>query len=254
VEREFYGIKSAKLKVGRAFQSIKLIDSEVAKYVAEHPYEIIAEAEGTQKVKVHREPDPIISVVSGEVIYHLRSALDNLIFDLIKLNPSGIQLPAKWFEHCGFPFIGKVPEGRNTPLLKSDFHNLPGIADEPFAFIESLQPYNTGYLPEFMRIISHLSNVDKHRHLNVTVGAVTALEYINSEPITFLGSTYGTEFDLPANVQGYTADMNVKRELSAFVMLKESVGSKALSLPYILSDCLRAVAVGIIPRFEKFLG
>ena len=136
-------MESARLKLIRAAEGIQVVHDKIAAYSSEHPYEIITESDGTEKLNVFREPPPEISVLGGEVIYQIRSALDHLAFDLIKMNPSGVTLPNRWFDRCEFPLWTRLPANRVPPLLKSDFASvLPGITDEPFALIESLQPYN----------------------------------------------------------------------------------------------------------------
>lgn len=62
------------------------------------------------------EPHPEIAILAGEIIYHLRSALDHLACDLVELNRSGITLPAKWEENCVFPTWTNLKPGQNPPL------------------------------------------------------------------------------------------------------------------------------------------
>jgi len=79
--------------------------------------------------------------MAGEVLYQLRSTLDHLAFDLVKLNRIGTPLPSEWEENCCFPLW-------IDPLTKPPFYNcfkscLPNISKAAFAFIESVQPYKT---------------------------------------------------------------------------------------------------------------
>jgi len=114
-------------------------------------------------------PHPDIAVLAGEVIYHLRSALDHLAFDLVKLNRSGITLPVKWEENCMFPTWTNLKLGQTPPLPYGVFQNLPGIPKEAHAIIERVQPYYPVGVPnDWLKFLVALSNIDKHRRFALT--------------------------------------------------------------------------------------
>jgi hypothetical protein len=103
------------------------------------------------------------------MVYQMRSALDHLVFDIIKRNPNVATVDPEWREHCQFPLRIEISKDRSTPPAKNEFlRNLPGISDRAFAIIERMQPYyGVGEVNNALRFLAHLSNIDKHRHLNL---------------------------------------------------------------------------------------
>ena len=143
------GLESARRKLIRASEHIKAIKDSIATYAASDPFEVIPKAGGKEQFNIIREPPTEVSVLSGEVLYQIRSALDHLIFDLVKLNPQRIRLPDGWERRCEFPLLVEVPTKGNPPIaydLPVPYNlfatNLPGITRQAFTFIESVQPYN----------------------------------------------------------------------------------------------------------------
>ena len=104
--------------------------------------------------QAHIEPIPlIISILVGEIIYNLRSALDYLVYELAQLDSKQIK------EGTQFPIedCSKLFGRRRNTFLK-------GVSDKHVADIERLQPYNGC---DWTRILRGLSNPDKHRHLTL---------------------------------------------------------------------------------------
>ena len=92
--------------------------------------------------------------MAGEIVYHLRSALDHLAFELVKTNPQRVTLPADWQRRCQSPLCIEIPRTGNPPVpvevpLPFNFFkkSLPEITAQAFTFIEALQPYNQGSGP-----------------------------------------------------------------------------------------------------------
>ena len=100
-------------------------------------------------------PAPLdLAVLLGEVVYHLRSALDYLVFELAQLDSGKIQ------ERTQFP-IESTPEGfasRRTTYLR-------GVSPEHAESIRLLQPC-AGCA--WTRDLAAISNPDKHRALHAT--------------------------------------------------------------------------------------
>ncbi len=97
----------------------------------------------------------IISILVGEIIYNLRSALDYLIYELARLDSGEVQDDTQFIiEDCEKDF-----RRRRQSKLK-------GISYEHVAIIERLQPFNGC---DWIQILRDLSNPDKHRKLSETV-------------------------------------------------------------------------------------
>lgn len=256
------GIESANLKLARAAKAIKAIQEEVSSYMSGNPYEVIPQADGTSDVKTLQQPDVSISVLVGEAIYHLRSAMDHLMFDVVeKYPPVGVNR-SSWEEKCEFPMWKDLPEGKSAPLSKGDFKKwLRDIPDELFAFIEGLQPYyNRGYHVSLMGSIRNLSNIDKHRHLNVSVGMVRVSETLDSPFATNVPVmmpfrvTHGTDFQMEATESLSYDDMEVKRDISpTVVVFDKTLNPPYFALPSALVECLLLVANVVLPKFKKFI-
>src|ERR1700759_327555 len=95
------GLESANLKVIRASEHLDEINRVIAEATSlAGGYEIIKDAEGRETVNFFIDPPPRVAILAGEIVYQLRSAIDHLTHDLVKLNPTNIPLPINWFKKC----------------------------------------------------------------------------------------------------------------------------------------------------------
>lgn len=251
------GVESARLKVSRAGNHLESIREEITRYRASQPCEVVTGPDGSQYLNVVTPPPLEISILSGEVAYQLRSALDHLAFTLVKMNACSGALPARWFERCEFPLWQKIPGSQQPPLSKNNFSNiLPGIADEPFAFIESLQPYNAGRDASIMGILANLSNVDKHRYLNLSVGKGLVRQEVsamNGMTVFYDGNVeHGAQMHTARQILDAAGPVQMKTSISSDVFFKESGLSPRAPVMYVLGECIGIVRDKIIPKFEEF--
>src|SRR5271166_2457912 len=96
------------------------------------------------------------SVLAGEIVYHLRSALDHLVWQLVIANRA---TPGHSHE---FPIF------KAKPLKKDHFEKkIRGVSPRTAAIIESLQPYRAGTAADNdpLWILHDLCRIDKHREL-----------------------------------------------------------------------------------------
>jgi len=172
------GIKSAELKLIRAAKHLRAIKRCIAIYAASKPHKIVSKPKGKKKLNIPKAPPREISVLAGEMIYQMRSALDHLAFELVKRNMSGKSLPLGWDTRTQFPLYVTVPTKGKPPVphtLPAPYNifsgQLPNISAKAFTFIESIQPYygNTAVC-NLLGFLAKLSNIDKHRYLNVIRG------------------------------------------------------------------------------------
>lgn len=156
------------LKIKRSIEHLEALKDAIAQDVASYGDDFIRNADGKETVHL-METGPIISLCAGEFIYQLRSALDHVAFDLVQTNKSGIKLPADWEENCAFPTWFNLKPGQSTPLPYGTFKWLPGVPVEAHTLIESVQPYYpTGAANTSLRLLTKLSNIDKHRRFALT--------------------------------------------------------------------------------------
>ncbi len=130
---------------GSTLRTLQLCASE---YTSDETNLVVDESEGAKKLRFPNTPPIEIAILAGEIVYHLRSALDHLVFELVKSNPTGATLPNRWREKCQFPLCLNIPKDANgvplVPLPSNFFKALPNITSKAFAVIEGLQPYNGG--------------------------------------------------------------------------------------------------------------
>jgi hypothetical protein len=263
------GLKSAKIKLVRAAKQLRAIKRCIAAYARTKPHKIVKKTKGKKKLNVPKPPPVEISLLAGEMVYQMRSALDHLVFDLIQRNPNVAAVDTNWETNCQFPMLLRLPENSTPPLNKNAFgRSLPGIADAPFAFIESVQPYyGVGAINNALRFLRHLSNIDKHRRLNLTRTRIRQHESVryphglSSRGYSILDR--GAEIH-PAPPQrplnnpfgNPEKPMHVKRHYRSLVTFNERryIGeATGLTVDYLLQLILEQIETVIVPAFEKFI-
>lgn len=104
------------------------------------------------------------SVLIGEIIHHLRTVLDHLVFVLAsgRGNPSRLAFP-----------VCRDERGFRASLKRGA---LRGVPDEAVQVIERLQPYRTSPHPEQATLyqLHNLNIIDKHRLLLATAACADA--------------------------------------------------------------------------------
>jgi hypothetical protein len=257
------GIASAKAKLARAAKHLRAVRRLVAIYSASRPHKIVAKAKGKKRLNIPRPPPREISLLIGEMVYQMRSALDHLAFDLVKRNQTGAALPPDWERECQFP-IWTMPlkSGQTPPLPYNAFERtLPGISKQAFAFIESVQPYyDVGAVNNSLRFLAHLSNIDKHRHLNLVRPRTRKFESFRFAS-GWRGSGHEA-LDRGAQISPLTGwdDLDrlvyVSRRYRTFVAFNErSHLGDATTLPvdFLLKTILEQINLSIVPEFRKLI-
>lgn len=162
-------------------------------------------AEGTIQInpqpgvpfQITRPESPIpgdVPVLLSEVIQHLRSALDYLVFQLAILDSGAEQ------KQTQFPIENSPNQfgGQSKSRLK-------GLNTAHIAAIEKLQPYNG---VNWTRLLRDLSNPDKHRHLSTQIHN-TAIELAHgNDP---------TQVFAPPGVKGLFIDVTTVSEPRMYV-------------------------------------
>lgn len=264
------GVESATLKIERATIHLNEVRNLLWNYLGSEPNAVTKHPDGSKELNFVRDIPPRVPIIAGEVIYQLRSALDHLTFDLVKLNSLGIQLPRRWDERCQFPLLldaptkGNPPVALQLPLAYNYFEEtLPGISRESFAFIESVQPYNTGDTPIGLRYLANLSNIDKHRYPHITKPhAFRRDEHtVRYKGQVFHGTSQirvddGAITQTPGDSDTEIIHVQVDGVFTPFVSFDESaLGPNApnLAVEDVLQSCLDAVELAVIPAFTEFL-
>ena len=154
-------LEGCRTKVARAGDHLESLRLETDRFTDENPWAMIVEADAASghhliRLRSRRRPpnDPPIrlSVIVGDVLHNLRSALDHLVWQLVILD-------------------GRTPgRGNQFPVYDTaerfsqrGHRDLAGLTPEHQAHIEALQPYDgrDGFL--LLRALATLNDMDKHR-------------------------------------------------------------------------------------------
>lgn len=257
------GIKSAELKLIRAAEHLKSIKRCIATYSAGKPHKIAIKPKRKKQLNIPKSPPKRISILAGEMVYQMRSALDHLTFEIIKLNPNISAIDPDWREHCQFPLRLSLPPGKMPPLAETEFiRNLPGISHKAFTVIERMQPYyGNGPANNMLELLANLSNIDKHRHLNLVRPRIRQFQQIAVGGQVVNGKWMMLERGAkikPADITYYKADgaVKVNRSYTALVAFDERsyLGDSAdYPLDILLDLILYHIKVFVIPSLVSLI-
>ena len=159
---------SAKLKLGRAEEHIKTLETNVGEFFKTKPYRLDTEIKSDPgefiiQARLEDAPPKHLGLLIGDALHNLRSALDHIAFDL-----AGRPTNENVAREIEFPiFTDRSVYQTQSPK------RLVGIAEGAKTIIEGLQPYNRprldgAGLPYPLAVLYELSNRDKHRELYIT--------------------------------------------------------------------------------------
>lgn len=130
------------------------------------------------RVRLASQPPPELSLVVGDCVHNLRSALDHIAFQLWSNYTK--PLSDEEAKRSEFPIFNRRSEfhrrQRNgKPAPGSGLRKISGIDPHAQSLIEAMQPYNGGdWL--WLMLLHELDRIDKHRRLNLSVAASTGSE------------------------------------------------------------------------------
>lgn len=164
---------SAQRKLARGINHVNTLCDEVRTFERRNAYEPSVERHVRSPKEIefkvtaieNLRPKDEWSLVAGEAIQSLRSALDHAVYAIAKKNRSRCQYPI-FIDACEFQVRGR-------PLIA-------GVPKPIRALIEEAQPYKTQPAKPALAplaILNSLSNLDKHRNLT-TVATAVPFQYI----------------------------------------------------------------------------
>ncbi len=160
-----YREQSYELRLKRAEYHVQSLEAEVARWLETRPYHVTVEVEDdigekVVKLKVLEQPPDELGLIAGDCLHNLRSALDNLAFELAMAH-IGEALSESMAGDSGFPIFRSNPPQSVKKLKRM----IRGVHPDAQTIIESLQPYHSGraYWSEPLWVLRELSNSDKHR-------------------------------------------------------------------------------------------
>jgi hypothetical protein len=151
-----------RLKIERADKHIKDLEADIRGFFDTKPYVVVGEREADTRRPIYRlaacsHPPVRFSLITGDILQNLRSALDHLIWQLVEAagNNPGI---TNAFPICDSP--AEYQSARTTSKVT-------GISVDAKKAIDATNPYHGGN--EVLWKLHRLNNIDKHRLL-ITVG------------------------------------------------------------------------------------
>ena len=175
---------SARLNVVRANEHIVADEELVDCWLDSDAYTIRREINPEAGLTFHRAkikgaPPPRLSILAGDALQNLRSALDHAVYAVAASQPGGV-LPENE-RALMFPVVANE-NSKGQPADGADVFDrlarrtLPGIPIPVRDFIKQEQPYHwgDGYEHHWLWLIHDLNRIDKHRRLAV---ATTFLDF-----------------------------------------------------------------------------
>jgi|SRR5215212_2196849 len=163
-------MRSHELRLDRALQHLQSLEAEDRRWREGNPYRIIHELDPQTskklvRVEVLSQPSVRLGLLIGDCLHNLRSALDNLAYELA-VAYTGDPLPDAVATRSEFPILGDRPMKAGERQRK-----IGGIHPDAQTIIEGLQPYQRGqhYAVDPLWVLHELSNIDKHRLPLVTL-------------------------------------------------------------------------------------
>jgi hypothetical protein len=165
-------------RLDRALYHLENLEEILDAWLDENPYKTWSEpdADSTKKllwVEVVKPPPSAeeLSPIIGDCIHNLRSALDNLAFELA-LAHTGASLSSKIEGDSGFPILRIEDSAKLDKMLK-------GVHPDAKAIIEGLQPYNRWKRAtnDPLWLLNKLDVEDKHRLPHVTLLGTASLSF-----------------------------------------------------------------------------
>jgi hypothetical protein len=163
-------------KLKRAHQNIDDLNSEINLFIQSGKYPVLPNPNSEEwKVAVtyHKtKPIPLrFAVLAGEIIHHLRSCLDHVMWHFSDncsraSDPNGIE----------FPIFEQKP--RNSDELKRYKRKVQGIGNaKVLDLIEASQPYHAGAdaADHLLMIVHNMDRFDKHRELMIVASTANAI-------------------------------------------------------------------------------
>lgn len=171
------------LKLRRANEHLETLERAVQGFRVRNPHEVRTQFDSETRdyvvwTRIREMPPPDWSLIVGDVVHNLRSALDHLAYQLV------IKAGGEPTNRTSFPIFHNDPFTETPKGTRSWRDRVSGMLDEDVAHIKSLQPYQQRYVqgsdpPEehVLFTLNELWNADKHRQLIVTLTFHTGAQF-----------------------------------------------------------------------------
>ena len=176
-------------------------------------------------IKANTQIPPRLSVLTGEIVHHMRAAFDHVAWQL-----SSAKLRASNPTQIAFP-VSLVDTSTNKDELRRYKRQVEGISSPSgLARIQSLQPYHAGNPSAHpLSLIHDLDRIDKHREL-VLVAAALTTNIIIGLPALVEQHAFETK---PRRVVAVGDSMQVNGKISGQIALDGSLTGNGEDQPII---------------------
>ena len=152
-------------KIERAKHHVCELESRIAAFeIAKDTIRCDQNTETGERVFILQRQLPTeFSLIIGDAVHNLRSALDHLACGVAAASGGSIKKAA-------FPVYEELTRFEKRPTTQ-----IPGVSPEIVSLFESVQPYHAGYA--LLGVISEMDNADKHRVLVVGAFMMRGIEF-----------------------------------------------------------------------------
>lgn len=153
---------------------MEALKSEAEAFIQTHPYGASLQFDpesGNHDIRVSgaapTEPPLVLSVILGDFIHNLRSALDHLIWQIVVIMN---ETPGRWTSFPLYDDPDDFTKRVRKPWEQGKKSALLGLDSATFAAVERLQPYNRQAGKEHgLGVLNTLSNIDKHQLVHASM-------------------------------------------------------------------------------------
>jgi hypothetical protein len=197
-----------------------------------------------------------LSVMTGEFLYNLRAALDNLVCALVRSKKPDSSCSGR-----RFPIYSDAAE-----YAKSRSEALRGVPDAAKIVIDQLQPFTRGPGTadvDPLNVLNVLRNRDTHRALHLAVGYQRHTRFLISDidgypkayvtVPTWMFAAGPQTMPLPLEPDTVDPEMNVKAIGTSVVGFLDEGPWGDRPVNEVLTACLEYVENRVIARFTQFL-
>jgi hypothetical protein len=161
--------------------------AELRAFHATEPFQVGTKRELTSRRLTYyltraTQPPTSVSLLAGEVLQALRSALDHLAYHLVQI---GTRTPGP-FKHVYFPICPDADRYQADKRKKTE-----GMRPDALTAIDACKPYRGGN--DILWRLDRLNNVDKHRLLIAVGSAYSAVDVMPSLVRAFATPTEGAK-------------------------------------------------------------
>ncbi len=169
-------LEGCRIRVIRATEQLEELKADILAYREKAPYNTVftrQSDDGWHVIRFHitEPPSPVWSAKAGEILYGLRACLNELVFDLARLNvasPKGTSFPIYVVRDGPDGYF--TPRGKKKISPRDDY--LRGLSTDHKTVIDGLQPFGTPNDP--LARLGVMTNLDKHQGIQVGILVVRA--------------------------------------------------------------------------------